>query len=220
MVTVKELMSQWLNALLEASNQWCPSRVHVDTSYFTSSFMARTNGIECTLIKFLDNTKMNGTVGILEGRDTIQMDLNRLEERDCMDPMNINKTNARSCTWVMSIFNISTDWRKNGLEPIQKRRTWCLPSLWIKKLDVIHQMCACSLGIIDWAASQKKCSQEVKKGDSPFLCCSYEILPAVMCPALGFSEQEKHERVGANPQAWQKNYQRAGTPLLWTGSET
>lgn len=93
------------------------------TSYFTSSFMARTNGIECTLIKFLDNTKMNGTVGILEGRDTIQMDLNRLEERDCMDPMNINKTNARSCTWVMSIFNISTDWRKNGLEPIKKRRT-------------------------------------------------------------------------------------------------
>lgn len=82
--------------------------------------MAQTNGIECTLIKFLDKTKMNGTV---EGRGTIQMDLSRLEEWDCMDLMKINKTNARSCTWVMSISKISADWRRNGLEPVQRRRT-------------------------------------------------------------------------------------------------
>lgn len=92
-------------------------------NYFTSSLMAQTNEIEYILIKFLDNTEMNGTVNVLEGRDTIQMDLNRLEEWDCMNLMNINKTNARSCTWVMSISIISTDCRRNGLRPVQRRRT-------------------------------------------------------------------------------------------------
>lgn len=66
---------------------------------------------------------MTGTVDILEGRGTIQMDLNRLEEWGCMNLMNINKTNARSCTWVMANSNISTDWSRNGLRAVQRRRT-------------------------------------------------------------------------------------------------
>lgn len=121
MVTFKELVTQ-----RSSGNQQpvvslkSPCRYK---SYFTSSLMAQTNEIEYILIKFLDNTEMNGTVNVLEERDTIQMDLNRLEEWDCMNLMNINKTNARSCTWVTSISIISTDCRRNGLRPVQRRRT-------------------------------------------------------------------------------------------------
>jgi len=58
---------------------------------FNISISDPDSGIECTLDKCADDTKLSGTVNKPEGKDVIQRDLDRLEKRDHGNLMKFNR---------------------------------------------------------------------------------------------------------------------------------
>ncbi|GAB0183431.1 mitochondrial enolase superfamily member 1 [Grus japonensis] len=54
------------------------------------------NGIECTLSKFVNDTKLCGVTDALDGRDAIQRDIYRLEKRTHVNLVKFNKAKCKA----------------------------------------------------------------------------------------------------------------------------
>ncbi|GAB0183354.1 cAMP-dependent protein kinase inhibitor alpha [Grus japonensis] len=78
------------------------------------------SGIECTLSKFANNNKLCGVVNMLEGRDAIQRDLDRLERWARANLMKFNKAKCK----VLHLgrgnpkhsYRLGEEWSESSLE--------------------------------------------------------------------------------------------------------
>lgn len=65
------------NIQVKTTAKWHSLGVSIETCYSTSFFYLDT-GIECTLSKIASNTKLCGAADMLEGRNDVQRDLDRM----------------------------------------------------------------------------------------------------------------------------------------------
>ncbi|GAB0205454.1 mitochondrial enolase superfamily member 1 [Grus japonensis] len=171
------------------------------------------SGIECTLSKFVDDTKLCGGVNTLEGRDAIQRDLDRLERWACANRMKFNKAKCK-------VLHVG---QRNSKHNYRLGEEWIESSLEEKDLEVLideklnmSRQCALAaqkanrvLGCIKRGVTSR--SREVIL---PLYSALVRPPPGVLRPALGCPVRGRHRAVGVSPEEGHKADQRAGAPLL------
>ena len=178
---------QRLNVQVEISDKWLSSGVGTGTS--TNIFVGdMDSGIECTLSKFEDDTKLcGGSTRWREGMPS-RGTWTGWRGGTVRTAWSSTRPRSRSCTWVRAIPSTTPGWVENGWRAALRRRTWGVGGR-----EAPHEPATCagspeSHPCPGLRVQQRE--QQVEGGDSAPLLRSGET-PLQCCVQLGGPQHKK-----------------------------
>ena len=172
------------------------------------------DAIECTLGKFADDIKLSGAAGTTEGRDAIQMELDRLEKWGNVNLMRFSKAKCK----VLHLCQGNPRYRNRLAEVfIESRPADKDLGVLTDEMLNISQLCtlaaqkaSCILDCI-----KRRVARKAREVILPL--CLREPPPGTMHSGLGLPVQEKQKGVGASPQEAPKKAKGTGLVHIDSG---
>ena len=137
------------------------------------------NGVECTLSKFVDDTRLWGVVNMPEGWDANQRELGKLKLWAQENFMRFNRSKGKVLHMGRGNPHYATNWGMKRLSTALLKRTGGTNG-W----QAGHEPAVCPHrpeSQLHPGLHQKMCDRHVEGGDPAPLLCASEVSPGVLC---------------------------------------